>query len=42
MKRLRQFFPRSHSKPCVDNRRVLSDVIFVNGNGMRWRAAPQD
>ena len=40
MERLRQFFPRSHGKPRVDDRRVLSGIVFVNRNGLRWRDAP--
>jgi len=40
MERLRPFFPKSHGKPRVDDRRVLSGIIFVNRTGMRWRDAP--
>ena len=40
MERLRPHFPRSHGKPRVDDRRVLSGIIFVNRNGLRWRDAP--
>ena len=32
--------PRSHGKPRVDDRRVLSGIVFVNRNGLRWRDAP--
>ena len=42
MARLRPFFPKSHGKPRVDNRRVLSGIIFVNRNGLRWRDAPKE
>ena len=42
MDRLRPFFPKSHGKPRVDDRRVLSGIIFVNRNGMRWRDAPRE
>ena len=35
--RLKPFFPRSHGVPRVDDRRVLSGIIFVNRNGLRWR-----
>ncbi len=42
MTRLRPFFPKSHSKPRVDDRRVLSGIIFVNRNGLRWRDAPPE
>ncbi len=33
MARLRPYFPKSHGKPRVDDRRVLSGIIFVNRNG---------
>jgi putative transposase len=42
MARLRPFFPKSHGKPRVDDRRVLSGIIFVNRNGLRWRDAPPE
>ena len=42
MARLRPFFPKSHGKPRVDDRRVLSGIIFVNRNGLRWRDAPRE
>jgi transposase len=38
---LRHYFPRSHGKPRVDDRRVLSGIIFVNRNGLRWCDAPE-
>jgi transposase len=42
MERLRPFFPKGHGRPRVDDRRVLSGIIFVNRNGLRWRDAPKD
>ena len=42
MERLRPFFPKSHGKPRVDDRRVLSGIVFVNCNGLRWRDAPKE
>jgi transposase len=42
MARLRPFFPRSHGKPGVDDRRVLSGIVFINRNGLRWRDAPKE
>ena len=42
MARLQPFFPKSHGKPRVDDRRVLSGIIFINRNGLRWRDAPRD
>ena len=40
MAHLEPFFPKSHGKPRVDDRRVLSGIIFINRNGLRWRDAP--
>jgi transposase len=40
MERLKPFFPKSHGKPRVDDRRVLSGIIFINRNGLRWCDAP--
>ncbi len=37
VERLRPFFSKSHGKPRVDDRRVLSGIVFVNRNGLRWR-----
>ena len=42
MARLKPFFPLSHGVPRVDDRRVLSGIIFVNRNGLRWRDAPSN
>lgn len=37
---LEPFFRKPHGKPRVDDRRVLSGIIFINRNGLRWRDAP--
>ena len=42
MRRLRPYFPRSRGRPRVDDRRVLSGIIFINRNGLRWRDAPNE
>ena len=42
MGRLKPFFPKSHGKPRVDDMRVLSGIIFINRNGLRWRDAPSE
>jgi putative transposase len=42
MKRIEPFFPLSHGMPRVDDRRVISGIIFVIRNGLRWRDAPKD
>ena len=41
MAKLEPFFPKSHGKPRVDDRRVLSGIVFINRNGLRWRDAPE-
>lgn len=33
-------FPRSRGRPRVDDRRVVSGIIHVLRNGLRWRDAP--
>ena len=40
--RLSPYCPNSHGMPRVDDRRVLSGIIFVNRNGLRWRDAPKE
>ena len=40
MARLQPFFPKSHCKPRVDDRRVLSGIIYVKKNGLQWKDAP--
>jgi transposase len=40
MRRIRPHFPLSHGIPRVDDRRVLSGIIFVIKGGLRWRDAP--
>ncbi|ELQ15120.1 IS5 family transposase [Pseudomonas fluorescens BRIP34879] len=42
MSRLQPYFPKSHGKPRVHDRRVLSGIVFVNRNGLRWRDAPKE
>jgi transposase len=42
MARLEPYFPKSHGKPRVDDRRVLSGIVFVNRNGLRWCDAPKE
>ena len=36
MARLEPYLPKSHGKPQVDDRRVLSGIVFVNRHGSRW------
>ena len=40
MRRIKPFFPLSHGVPRVDDRRVVSGIVFVIKNGLRWRDAP--
>jgi putative transposase len=40
MARISPFFPLSHGIPRVDDRRVISGIIFVIRNGLRWRDVP--
>ncbi len=42
LERLQPFFPKSHGKPRVDDPRVLSGIIFINRNGLRWCDAPRE
>ena len=42
MERLTPFFPKSHGKPRVDDRRELSGINFINRNGLRWCNAPRE
>ncbi len=39
--RLEAYFPKSHGKPRVDDRRILNGIIFINCNGLRRRYAPK-
>lgn len=38
--RLRPLFPKSRGKPRVNDRRVLSGIIFTQRNGLMWKHAP--
>jgi putative transposase len=40
MRRIEPYFPLSHGIARVDDRRVISGIIFVIKNGLRWRDAP--
>ncbi|RSU52456.1 IS5 family transposase [Sphingobium yanoikuyae] len=42
MRRIEPYFPLSHGVPRVDDRRIISGIIFVIRNGLRWRDAPAD
>ncbi|SPF80036.1 hypothetical protein PRI8871_01838 [Pseudoprimorskyibacter insulae] len=42
MERIRPYFPKSRGRPRVDDLRVLSGIIFINRNGLRWCDAPRE
>ncbi len=42
MRRIELYFPLSHGVPRVDDQRIISGIIFVIRNGLRWRDAPKE
>jgi transposase len=40
--RIRPFFPLSHGAPRVDDRRVISGIIYVIKHGLQWKDAPRE
>src|SRR6202789_1218048 len=42
MRRIERYFPLSHGVVRVDDRRIVSAIVFVIKNGLRWRDAPRD
>ena len=42
MARLKPFFLKSHGKPRDDDRPVLSGMIFINRNSLRWCDAARE
>ena len=42
VERLRPCFPKSRGKPRVDDRRVLSGIIYIQRSGLMWKNAPRD
>ena len=42
MRRIEPYFPLSHVVLRVDDRRIISGIIFVLRNGLRWRDAPAE
>lgn len=41
MARISPFFPLSHGMPRVDDRRVISGIIYVIKHGLQWKDAPK-
>ena len=43
MRRIERYFPLSHGVARVDDRRIIvSAIVFVIKNGLRWRDAPPE
>ena len=42
MARLQPYFLKSYGRARVDDRRVLSGIIFVSRNGLRGHDAPRE
>ena len=41
MSRLKPYFPLAHGVPRVDDRRVVSGIVYVIRNGLQWKDAPK-
>jgi putative transposase len=42
MRRIVRYLPLSHGVARVDDRRIVSAIVFVIKNGLRWRDAPPE
>ena len=42
MRLIAPYFPLSHGIPRVDDRKIVSGIIFVIRNCLRWRDAPKE
>src|ERR1700723_844490 len=42
MRRIEEYFPLSRGVARVDDRRIVSAIVFVIKNGLRWRDAPKE
>jgi len=40
MSKIEPFFPKSHGVARVDDRRVVSGIIYVLKHGLQWKDAP--
>lgn len=40
MSKIEPFFPKAHGVPRVDDRRVISGIIYVLKHGLQWKDAP--
>ena len=41
MRRIEPFFPRARGLARVDDRRVISGIIYVIRHGLQWKDAPR-
>jgi transposase len=41
MARIASFFPLAHGVPRVDDRRVVSGIVYVIKHGLQWKDAPK-
>ena len=41
-RRIAPYFPLAHGVPRVDDRRVVSGIVYVIRNGLQWKDAPKD
>jgi transposase len=41
MGKLKRYFPLSHGVRRVDDRRVLSGIVYVIRSGLQWKDAPK-
>ena len=42
MSRISPFFPLAHGVPRVDDRRVISGIVYVIRYGLQWKDAPKE
>jgi len=42
MARISPYFPLAHGVPRVDDRRVVSGIVYVIRNGLQWNDAPKE
>ncbi len=41
LNRIKPYFPLSHGIPRVDDRRIISGIIYVIRYGLQWKDAPK-
>lgn len=40
--RIKPYFPLSHGVPRVDDRRIVSGIVYVLKHGLQWKDAPPE